>query len=53
MGFDDTFNQVVHSRHSYTIEEFVRNAKFEMPYEIDEDGDVVMNINQIHKYKKL
>ena len=50
-GFDDTFNQIVHSRFSYTCEEFVHDAKFKIPYEIDTAGDIVLDIEDINAYK--
>lgn len=52
-GFDDTFGQVVHSRYSYTEDDLVWNAKFKIPYETIENGDVIFNINQIHDFDKL
>jgi inward rectifier potassium channel len=52
-GFDDTFNQVVHSRHSYTFDEFVFGARFKMPYSVDKDGMIEMKMDDLHEYEKL
>jgi inward rectifier potassium channel len=50
-GFDDTFNQVVHSRHSYTFNELVENATFELPYAVNDAGMITMDLQNIHSYK--
>jgi inward rectifier potassium channel len=50
-GFDDTFNQTVHARYSYTATEIVWNVKFIRAFSIDENGDVVINMNDIHLYE--
>lgn len=52
-GYDDTFNQVIHSRYSYTAEELVENAKFKMAYETEQDGGVRMHINAVHAFEHL
>lgn len=52
-GFDDTFNQVVHSRHSYTFNEFVFDARFKMPYSVDNEGMIQMRMDDLHAYEKL
>lgn len=52
-GFDDTFNQDVHARYSYTAEEFVFDAKFRPAFKLRENGEAYMNINNIHDYDKL
>ena len=49
-GFDDTFSQVVHSRFSYCAEEIVTNKTFDRIYEIDENGDIMVDIDKIHSY---
>jgi inward rectifier potassium channel len=50
-GFDDTFNQTVHARYSYTADEIVWNAKFVRAFSIDTNGDAVMNMDDIHLYE--
>ncbi|MGB0425245.1 MAG: K+ channel, inward rectifier, partial [Flavobacteriales bacterium] len=52
-GFDDTFNQDVHSRYSYTANEFVEKAKFQPAFDVSGNGAVQMDINEIHKFHKV
>ncbi|MDP4586895.1 MAG: ion channel, partial [Flavobacteriales bacterium] len=52
-GFDDTFNQDVHARYSYTADEFEFDAKFKPAFELKENGEAYMNIHKIHDYDKL
>lgn len=52
-GFDDTFNQDVHARFSYTAEEFEFDAKFKPSFEVLDNGEARMNIENIHQYDKI
>jgi len=52
-GFDDTFNQDVHARFSYTADEIVFDAKFEPALEMDEQGEIIMDIHNIHNYNTI
>jgi len=52
-GFDDTFSQTVHSRSSYRYDEIAWNAKFKMAFHIDEDGDVVLDVDDVGSYTSL
>ena len=52
-GFDDTFNQIVHSRYSYLADEIVIGAKFGVPFKPNDEGDVVLNIHDIHNYEPV
>lgn len=52
-GFDDTFNQDVHARYSYTADEFEFDAKFKPAFELRDNGEAYMNIHRIHDYHKL
>ena len=52
-GFDDTFNQTVHSRFSYTAEEIVWNARFLRAFSVGEDGQVIMDLNDLDKFEIL
>jgi inward rectifier potassium channel len=52
-GFDDTFNQTVHARYSYVAKELVWNARFVRAFQIDEQGKVVIKLNDIHNYELL
>jgi inward rectifier potassium channel len=47
-GFDDTFSQIVHRRYSYCCREMEWNKKFTRAFSINEHGDVVMNVNEVH-----
>lgn len=52
-GFDDTFHQDVHARFSYTAEEIEFDAKFDPAFSINGDGEVTMDIHDIHKYHTI
>ncbi|MDP4175536.1 MAG: ion channel [Bacteroidota bacterium] len=51
-GFDDTFSQVVHSRFSYRYDEIIWGAKFKKTFFIDDNGDFVIDLKNIHDYEK-
>jgi len=46
-GFDDTFSQTVHTRYSYRYDEIIWGAKFAPAFEIDEDGELVIEVNRV------
>jgi inward rectifier potassium channel len=46
-GFDSTFNQIVHARHSYTAKEIVSNQKFTKAYTTNTAGDTVMQLRDL------
>ena len=50
-GFDDTFSQTVHSRFSYTIDEIVWGAKFTPSFNIEDKGEIIFDLNNIHNYE--
>jgi inward rectifier potassium channel len=52
-GFDDTFSQTVHTRFSYTYDEIVWNAKFKPAFEPDHKGEIIFDLDRIHKYELL
>jgi inward rectifier potassium channel len=52
-GFDDTFHQTVHSRYSYTADEFVWNAKFQRAFSINEKGKTVLNLKDLNLYEHV
>ncbi|MDG1260693.1 MAG: ion channel [Flavobacteriales bacterium] len=52
-GFDDTFNQTVHSRYSYTCDEVVPNAKFNPAFSSDSEGEIVLDLEKINDYTVL
>lgn len=46
-GFDDTFSNVVHSRHSYKCNEIVWGAKFDSAYQTQPDGEIMLYFDQL------
>ena len=51
-GFDETFSQTVHSRHSYRHDEFVWGAKFDQAFRVDPSGDLLLEINRLGDHSK-
>ena len=52
-GFDDTFSQVVHSRYSYRYDEIRWQAKFQPAFEINEAGDMILNVDRVGSHALL
>lgn len=50
-GYDDTFSQFVHSRYSYRFDEIIWDAKFKTAFFIDDNGDVIIDLRDIHNYE--
>jgi inward rectifier potassium channel len=46
-GFDDTFSQTVHARYSYRYNEFKWGARFAQAFEVDSEGDIVLDVNKV------
>ena len=46
-AFDDTFSQVVHSRYSYRYDELAWQAKFHPAFEIDGNGNMILNLDRV------
>ncbi len=46
-GFDDTFFQTVHVRHSYRFEEIVWGVRFAPAFEPDEGGEMVLDLGKL------
>ena len=46
-AFDDTFSQIVHSRYSYRYDEIRWQAKFQPAFEINADGDMILNLDRV------
>jgi inward rectifier potassium channel len=46
-GFDDTFSQTVHARYSYRYNEFKWGARFAPAFEVDSEGDIVLDVNKV------
>lgn len=49
-GFDDSFNQTVTARYSYTAEDIVLKAKFEHMFHSNNDGEVEIDVDKISEY---
>ncbi len=52
-GFDDMFSQVVHSRFSYTMNDMVWGARFDIAYHSRPDGRVDFDVAKIHSYHEV
>jgi inward rectifier potassium channel len=46
-GFDDTFSQTVHARYSYRYDEFKWGARFAPAFEVDSEGDLILDVNRV------
>ncbi len=46
-GFDDTFSQTVHARYSYRYDEIVWGAQFVPAFDVDEQGEIVLEVNKV------
>jgi inward rectifier potassium channel len=51
-GFDETYNQIVHSMHSFGFNDFVYNAKFKPMYEYS-DGKTRLYLKRLDEYEEL
>ncbi len=49
-GFDDTYSQVVHSRHSYMFDEILWDKKFIGIIKQKEDGKTLLELDKIDNY---
>jgi len=52
-GFDETFGQTVHTRYSYRFDEIIWGAKFIPAFSIDDNGDVVLHLDDINKMERI
>lgn len=52
-GFDDTFDQTLHSRYSYMYPEIEWGAKFVRAFHADDDGDIIQHVDKVHDYEKV
>lgn len=46
-GVDDRFSQTVHARYSYRFDEIVWGAKFAQAFEIDDNGDLRLEVDRV------
>ncbi|HET8550534.1 MAG TPA: ion channel [Bryobacteraceae bacterium] len=49
-GYDDTFSQTVHTRHSYRYDEFVWRERFAPAFHIDKHGDMVLDVDRVGEH---
>ncbi len=49
-GFDDTFDDNVHARHSYDCNDIVWGAKFVKVFSSDTEGRPIVNLALLDKY---
>jgi inward rectifier potassium channel len=52
-GFDDTFSQTVNARYSYRYDEIVWGAKFNPAFEIDNQGQIVLELTQLGSFARI
>lgn len=51
-GFDETFGQVVHTRRSYRYDELVWGAKFIPAFDVEESGDLKLDIGKVSDFEQ-
>src|SRR3978361_1926660 len=49
-AFDESFGQVVNSRFSYRYDDMVWGAKFVQSFEVEDNGDLRLEINRVGDY---
>ena len=52
-AFDDSFSQVVHSIYSYRHTEFLWGARFEPVFNVDPNGDLVLDLDRVNELRML
>lgn len=52
-GFDDTFSQTVHARYSYRYDEVKWGARFAPAFEVDKEGDIVLDVDKVGAIAEL
>lgn len=52
-GFDDIFSQTIYSRQSYVASQLIYGARFEKPWNINEDGKVIMDLTKVGNYNRV
>lgn len=48
-GFDDSFNQMVHTRYSYRWDEVLWDQQFAKAFHTNQEGDIIMDVDKIHE----
>jgi inward rectifier potassium channel len=49
-AFDESFGQVVNSRFSYRYDQMVWGAKFVQAFEVEENGELRLEVNRVGDY---
>ena len=49
-GFDETYSQTVYIRMSYTAKDVIYGAKFQRPFYVGEDGQLIMDLRRVGSY---
>jgi len=49
-AYDDTFAQAVHARYSYRFDEMVWQARFQPAFEMDGDGNMILNVDRVSSF---
>jgi inward rectifier potassium channel len=52
-GFDDTFNQWVHSRYSYRYDEIAWGARFLPAFHVDDHGETIVDVELISRFEEV
>ena len=52
-GFDDSFNQWVHSRYSYRFDEIVWGAHFLPAFRVDNKGETIVDVDLVHRIEAV
>ncbi|WP_281616211.1 ion channel [Flammeovirga sp. SubArs3] len=52
-GFDETFGQDTYTYFSYFASEFEENKKFIRNFTVDDNGDIILNVDDVHMTEDL
>ncbi len=52
-GYDDTFNQTVYQKYSYTANQILTDVKFVKPYYVNDDNQVIFDVQKTHQHTDL
>ncbi len=52
-GYDDTFNQTVYQKYSYTANQILTDVKFVKPYYVNNDNQVIFDVQKTHQHTDL
>jgi len=52
-AFDETFSQTVNARYSYRYDEIEWGAKFAPAFQIDQDGDMILEVDRVGEFARV